>query len=169
MKDDDVNGRADAPPAGSAAGLADALQDLLTAIAYANKDERSASVHRAHEQLRAYDASLRGEVAVWITSHAEDRSELVEALAMRDGSVLGRLHYLPIRHGDMACHGWVRVGTASITMQATSQSELLDGHVKALRAQQAEARARAQAVDTEFERQIQCLLAIDLKPAGGAS
>jgi hypothetical protein len=162
----DLSGHADAPPAGSAEALSDVLQELLQQVDAAQvagrPPEFMPTITRAYEQLRAYDASLRGQVAAWLPRTSSFRAEVVQALADRDHNVLGRLHYTDTDN-DMTGLGWTRVGEASITLRAFSQAALLDEHVKALRARQAEARARAQAVDTEFDRQIQSLMAIELK------
>jgi hypothetical protein len=60
----------------------------------------------------------------------------------------------------MTCEGWLKVGTAEITVTYTDYNELREKAAEAIRAQMQEAAAKYQAMQTELQERLNKLLAI---------
>ncbi len=73
--------------------------------------------------------------------------------------------HLTTSHCNLALHGYVLVGKATITADILPVKEMVDNKIAALRQQAANTRAEATAKCTQIEAQIQQLLAIENKPS----
>lgn len=74
-------------------------------------------------------------------------------------NVIQRLTYTNL---DMATSNYSLVGSAEITVDFVDQDELILNKVEALRTAQKAARAEAQKMEMQYEKQIQQLLAITM-------
>jgi hypothetical protein len=98
---------------------------------------------------------IEGTTSAWLTEYSRiGPKELRE----NDGDNL--VNRMSFSAHDMTSGGWVRVGRARIEVTLDSSDEIVTGQVAALRAQQTQVRAEAEAKATEIERRIQTLLAI---------
>lgn len=102
-------------------------------------------------------------VAAKTTAWLSDSSSfgLQDMVAGDPDSVVNGLVY--VSH-DMSGHGWVKVGTAEITVTIESADTIIANKIVALGNEKASILARAQKQATEIEGQIQQLLAIEYKP-----
>lgn len=148
------------PLPGSPAALIAAIEALLPLVddTYVAEQEVMAA---ARAQIEAARGTLTGNAVAYVFTDIGSGPEKLRQLADGVPGVVSRLHY-----GDgkwMPNHS-LKVADATIILRVLTKNELLDGHVKALRAEQAKVLADAQAKATELDRTIQSLLAIDLKP-----
>lgn len=102
-------------------------------------------------------------VPAWITSDYFDPKLLI------DGDPVIVISGLTF-HGtsDMTGVGWVRCGTAEITLTIHDENEVIGNKIAALKATKTAILAKAEAEATRLEGKIQELLCIEYKPNGGA-
>jgi len=65
---------------------------------------------------------------------------------------------------DMTDQGYVKVGTATITVELIDNKEIVNGQLSMLNEAKRRVQAEAEKALTEIETQIQSLLAIEYKP-----
>ena len=94
-------------------------------------------------------------IAAWLPGH-----QAPDALRLLTGDDVTLINGLGYSTVDMSSAGWVRVGTAQITVTLESHDAMTAAAVDALRRKQGELQAEC----TQIERQIQSLLAITLEP-----
>lgn len=99
-------------------------------------------------------------VPAWITNDYFDPKTLVDGEPVK---VVGDLHYCA-PEADMTGYGWVKVGTAEITLTIDDPREVINNKVDALQAQKRSVMAEAQMKLNKIEGQIQELLCIEHKP-----
>ena len=94
-------------------------------------------------------------VTAWLPSHIAS-----EAMRLLTGDATELITSLGYTTWDMSTSGWVRVGTAQVTVTLESRDAVTEAAIDALRSKQGELQAKC----THIERQIQSLLAITLDP-----
>ena len=95
--------------------------------------------------------TITGTAGAWLSSTFIDR----------DPEEFSNLH---ITDSDMTECGWVRVGTASVTVDLLSDADKLTNHLALLNEAERRVKADAQSKLNEIEGQRQRLLAIEYKP-----
>ena len=95
--------------------------------------------------------TITGTAGAWLSS----------AFIDRDPEEFSNLH---ITDSDMTECGWIRVGTASVTVDLLSDADKLTNQLAMLNEAERRVKADAQAKLNEIEGQRQRLLAIEYKP-----
>ena len=95
--------------------------------------------------------TITGTAGAWLSS----------AFIDSDPEEFSNLH---ITDSDMTECGWVRVGTASVTVDLLSDADKLTNHLALLNEAERRADAECQRIKNEIEGQRQRLLAIEYKP-----
>ena len=95
--------------------------------------------------------TITGTAGAWLSS----------AFIDSDPEEFSNLH---ITDSDMTECGWVRVGTASVTVDLLSDADKLTNHLALLNEAERRVKADAQSKLNEIEGQRQRLLAIEYKP-----
>lgn len=103
--------------------------------------------------------TITATVPAWITSNYFDPKTLVDG---EPGRVIDGVGYSSL---DMSTHGWVKCGTAEITLTIDDPREVIDSKVTALQAQKKSVMAKAQMELNKLEGQIQELLCIEYQPS----
>ena len=92
--------------------------------------------------------TVSGTTSAWLASYAISRVATPE-----------NIDDLSFSDHDMTEQGWVKVGTADITVTLEDNNEYVAAHVSTLRAAKARIQAEAEAQATRIEGMIQNLLA----------
>ena len=93
--------------------------------------------------------TVSGTTSAWLATYAISR-----------GATPENIDDLSFSDHDMTEQGWVKVGTADITVTLTSHDEYVAAQVSTLRAAKARIQAEAEAQATRIEGMIQNLLAL---------
>lgn len=103
--------------------------------------------------------TITATVPAWITSSSFDPRKLIDGKA---DEIIGALNYYSL--GDMTDLGWVKCGTAEITLTIHDEKEIIGNKISALKAEKAAVLADAEAKATRIDGMIQELLCIEYKP-----
>lgn len=98
-------------------------------------------------------------IGAWLPAHNQFRP--ADLHSVDDVELANALGY---SQHDMTSAGWVKVGTAKITVELLSVEQCMHGTIEALRREQGELQAKA----TQIEGEIQKLLAITYAPVRDA-
>lgn len=107
--------------------------------------------------------TITATVPAWIASEYFDPKTLVDGEPVK---VVSELHYCTPA-ADMTGYGWVKCGTAEITLTIDDPREVINNKVDALHAQKRSVMAEAQMKLNKIEGQIQELMCIEYKPGAG--
>lgn len=96
---------------------------------------------------------IKGTTDVWLAGDFYGPDDI-----KRDGpKCVSRLNYTS---NDMASSGWVKIGTAEITLSLISDEKMVANKVESLKAEIHEIRATSENAITRLQAKIQSLLAI---------
>lgn len=96
-------------------------------------------------------------IGAWISEYRQE--EFAQALHSGDATTL--VSSIALSNNNMTGFGWTRVGTAEVTLEVEGEDVIRQNMVSALRAQQKEVQAKAQAEVVNLEQRVQDLLAIE--------
>lgn len=102
--------------------------------------------------------TITATVPAWITSNSFDPRKLIDGKAEE---IIGALYY---SLSDMTDCGWIKCGTAEITLTIHDEKEIVSNKIGALKAEKAAVLADAEAKARRIEGMIQELLCIEYKP-----
>lgn len=101
--------------------------------------------------------TITATVPAWITSNSFDPRKLIDGKA---DEIISTLSYYSLT--DMTDLGWVKCGTAEITLTIHDEKEVIGNKISALKAEKAAVLADAEAKATRIDGMIQEL--IEYKP-----
>lgn len=106
--------------------------------------------------------TITATVPAWITGNAYLLHEINAMTPERAVSALAFFH--PFNEDGSGPNGWVKVGTAEITVTFDDEAEITGQQITHLRAAQQKVKADCEVALNQLEGQIQSLLAIESKP-----
>lgn len=99
-------------------------------------------------------------VPVWLTSQYSTLTQIQNSTPERAVSTLG---FFQPHEGGKGIDGWIKVGSAEITVTFDDEAEIVGSQITMLRAAQKKVQADCEIALNQIEGQIQSLLAIESK------